>query len=72
MASTSSFDVTSTIDRKIAALRAHASQIKKPDELDAEIRSWAAEVGKEIGTAAGERLRVIVIDDDQDEAPETG
>ena len=45
-------DTTATVDRKIAALRAHASQIKDPDKLDAEIREWAASQGKKIGTAA--------------------
>jgi LmbE family N-acetylglucosaminyl deacetylase len=63
-------DVTTTIDRKIAALRAHASQIREPEKLDGEIREWAAEVGQPIGVAAAERLRLVTIDDDADEAPD--
>jgi LmbE family N-acetylglucosaminyl deacetylase len=47
-------DTTDTVERKIAALRVHASQITEPDELDKEIREWAAEQGKVIGTAAAE------------------
>src|SRR4029079_10955466 len=35
-------DITATLDRKIAALAAHSSQIKEPDKLAERIRSWAA------------------------------
>ena len=62
-------DVTATIDRKIDALRAHASQIKEPDKLETRIREWATEVGEPIGAAAGEAFRLVVIDDDDDEGP---
>jgi LmbE family N-acetylglucosaminyl deacetylase len=62
-------DVTATIDRKIAALRAHPSQIREPEQLEERIRSWAAEEGQAISVAAAEALRLIVIDDDADEAP---
>ncbi|HEY8167205.1 MAG: PIG-L deacetylase family protein [Candidatus Limnocylindrales bacterium] len=55
-------DVSTTIERKIAALREHRSQIKEPDELDQRIRSWAAEAGEPYGVAAAETLRVIVVD----------
>jgi len=64
-------DITTTLDRKIDALRAHASQIKHPGQLADRIRSWAAEEGEPIGVAAGEGLRLIVIDDDEDEVPTT-
>ena len=67
---TARVDVSATIDRKIAALRAHASQIRQPESLEPRIRSWAAEEGQAIGVAAGEAFRVIVIDDDADEAPD--
>jgi LmbE family N-acetylglucosaminyl deacetylase len=63
-------DVTTTIDRKIEALRAHQSQIKDPASLEDRIRQWAAEEGQAIGAAAAEALRVIVIDDDADEGPD--
>ena len=62
-------DVTATIDRKIAALTAHASQIHEPAKLEERIRAWAAEEGEPIGVAAGEALRLVVIDDDEDEGP---
>ena len=62
-------DISTTLDRKIAALQAHASQIKEPDKLAERIRAWAAEEGEPIGVAAGEALRLVVIDDDEDEGP---
>ncbi len=62
-------DVSSTIDRKIAALRAHVTQIREPDGLEPRIRAWAAEEGEAIAATGGEAFRVIVIDDDADEPP---
>jgi LmbE family N-acetylglucosaminyl deacetylase len=62
---TARVDVTATIDRKIAALRAHESQIRDPERLEARIREWAAEEGQPIGVDAAEALRVIVIEDDE-------
>jgi LmbE family N-acetylglucosaminyl deacetylase len=59
-------DVTSTLDRKLAALRAHASQIGDPERLERRIREWAAEEGARIGTAAAEALRVVVIEEDEE------
>ena len=60
-------DVTATLDRKLAALAEHRSQIRDMDALSTRIREWAAEEGQAIGVAAAEGLRVIVIDDDEDE-----
>ena len=60
-------DVTDTIDRKLDALRAHPSQIRHPEQLEPRIRDWAREQGAEIGVAAAEAMRVIVIE--EDEAP---
>lgn len=62
-------DVTGTLDRKIAALRAHVSQIHEPEALEGRIRDWAAEEGQTIGVGAAEALRLVVIDDDEDEGP---
>jgi LmbE family N-acetylglucosaminyl deacetylase len=59
-------DVTGTIDRKIAALHAHPSQIHEPERLDARIREWATDEGRTIGVAAAEALRVVVIEEDGD------
>ena len=52
-------DTADTIDVKIAALREHKSQLRKPDELEAMLRGWASENGKKIGTAAAEGYRVL-------------
>ncbi len=65
-------DVGATIDRKVAALRCHASQVADPDGLEARIRAWAAEEGQPLGAAAAEAFRVIVIDDDPGEGPHEG
>ena len=62
-------DVGATLDRKLDALRAHASQIHDPEGLATRIRSWAAEEGAGIGATAAEALRLVVIDDDEDEGP---
>jgi LmbE family N-acetylglucosaminyl deacetylase len=60
-------DVTKTFDRKLAALAAHVSQLKEPEKLEEWMRKWAAEEGQAIGVEAGEALRVIVIDDEEEE-----
>ncbi len=60
-------DVASTLDRKLEALRAHASQIRHPAHLEPRIRAWAREEGEAIGVAAAEAFRVIVIEEDADE-----
>lgn len=60
-------DVTATIDRKVDALRAHASQIHEPEKLDERMRAWAKENGEPIGVDAADEFRVIVIDEDAEE-----
>jgi LmbE family N-acetylglucosaminyl deacetylase len=60
-------DISATIERKIDALRAHPSQISDPDGLGARIREWAAEEGAAIGADAAEALRLVVIDDDDED-----
>lgn len=47
-------DITATIDRKVAALREHASQIREPAKLEEQIREWAARQGEPIGALAAE------------------
>jgi LmbE family N-acetylglucosaminyl deacetylase len=46
-------DITATFDRKVAALRAHASQHEDPDGLDGRMRGWAASVAKSAGLDEG-------------------
>lgn len=56
-------DTSATTQRKIDALLAHESQISRRDELPAEIREWAAEAGKRIGTDAAEGFFYVKVDD---------
>ena len=63
-------DVSATLDRKLAALAEHRSQIREPERLEERIRAWAAEEGEPIGATAAESLRLIVIDEDEDESGE--
>jgi LmbE family N-acetylglucosaminyl deacetylase len=51
-------DISSTVDRKIASLRAHVSQVGEWD-MDAWIRQWTAENGKPHGYAHAELFSVI-------------
>jgi len=64
-------DVSGTLDRKLAALREHASQNRHPERLEGRIRDWEREEGEAIGAPAGEAFRVIVIEEDaqEDEGP---
>ena len=62
-------DTTMTIDRRIDALRAHASQIQDMDGLAGRVKESAAEVGAVIGASAAEAFRLVIIDDDEDEGP---
>ena len=62
-------DVSATLDRKMAALRAHESQLREPEKIEAWVRGWAEEGGKHLGVAAADGLRVIVIEDDESEGP---
>ena len=62
-------DVSATLDRKLQALAAHESQIRDFEKLADRIRSWAAEEGAPIHSTAAESLRLVIIDDDEDEGP---
>jgi LmbE family N-acetylglucosaminyl deacetylase len=63
-------DVSGTLDRKLAALREHPSQLKRPEDLDDRVRRSAAETGEVIGAAAADAFRLVVIDEDETEGPE--
>jgi LmbE family N-acetylglucosaminyl deacetylase len=53
-------DITATIDRKIEALKQHASQMGDWDPTE-RIKGWNAEVGKDKGLAYAESFRVITL-----------
>ena len=65
-------DISTTLERKLAALAEHRSQIGDPAGLAARIRSWASEEGVAIGVAAAEALRRVIIDDDQSDQSDPG
>jgi LmbE family N-acetylglucosaminyl deacetylase len=46
-------DITGTFDRKIAALRAHASQISNADELADRLRTWTSRTAEQGGLPPG-------------------
>jgi LmbE family N-acetylglucosaminyl deacetylase len=52
-------DVSGTIAVKIAALREHVTQIRKPDELEERIRTGAKEEGERLGVEAVESFRLV-------------
>jgi LmbE family N-acetylglucosaminyl deacetylase len=57
-------DVTDTFDRKLAALRAHASQTAHMDDLEDRLRGWSAMHAKAAGLGEGrlaEAFRVVHI-----------
>jgi LmbE family N-acetylglucosaminyl deacetylase len=58
-------EVGATIERKIDALRCHASQFTVDPEFEQRMRAWAAEDGATLGAPAAEAFRLVVIDDDE-------
>jgi LmbE family N-acetylglucosaminyl deacetylase len=58
-------NIADTIDIKIEALKAHASQMKDWDP-EPRIREWAAERGKGKEMAYAESFRVITLESDED------
>jgi LmbE family N-acetylglucosaminyl deacetylase len=52
-------DVTETVDRKLHALRAHASQVGAAETLDERIRARLAEVGSPYGVEMAEAFKVV-------------
>jgi LmbE family N-acetylglucosaminyl deacetylase len=55
-------DVSGYVDRKLRALRAHASQLRDPAAVDERVRVRLAEQGALVGVAAAEAFRVIRIE----------
>lgn len=54
-------DIAATLETKLSALRCHASQLRRPDELEQMITSWAREDGAAIAAEAAETFRVVEI-----------
>ena len=63
-------DVTPAVDRKIEALRSHASQLHDPEAVFARVRGRLTEQGAGIGVPAAEAYRLVVLDADPDEGAE--
>jgi LmbE family N-acetylglucosaminyl deacetylase len=58
-------DIESTIDLKVAALKAHVSQMGDWD-VETNIKNWAAERGKDKGLNYCEGFRVVTLESDED------
>jgi LmbE family N-acetylglucosaminyl deacetylase len=59
---TTAVDITDAIDKKVAALRAHASQTSGMADLDGRMRAWGESVAAALGLEAGrmaEGFRVV-------------
>jgi LmbE family N-acetylglucosaminyl deacetylase len=52
-------DITPTMDRKLAALRCHRSQVKDFVGVEGRVRERAADLGKPHGHTYAEAFRVI-------------
>ena len=52
-------DISATLETKLEALREHASQLRKPEELEESIRGWGRQDGARIGTNAAESFRLV-------------
>ncbi len=63
-------DVTATADRKIEALRSHASQLHDPEGVFARVRGRLQESGQRIGVGSAEGYRLVVIEPDPEETDE--
>ena len=50
---TRAVDITATIERKIAALRSHQSQLVDPESLEEMIRSWGSATAVALGLPEG-------------------
>ena len=53
-------DTTDVIDRKIAALICHESQMLEPDHMDPLIRTWGAAVAQSVGLPEGHLAEAFV------------
>ncbi len=53
-------DITETMDLKLAALKAHRSQVQ-PDYVDARLRGWNGELGRHHGVPYAEEFKRIIL-----------
>lgn len=54
-------DISATLEVKLAALREHTSQLRRPAELEEMLRGWAHEEGERVGVPAAEAFRLVEI-----------
>jgi LmbE family N-acetylglucosaminyl deacetylase len=64
-ASRTAVDISTTFDTKLAALRAHVSQLRDFDPVPM-VTEWAAEAAKDCDFAYAEAYRVITLVSDED------
>lgn len=60
-------DISGTIDKKIAALKKHVSQVGEWEEMEKVIRDWAAEDGREHGMEYAESYKVMILVEERPE-----
>lgn len=58
-AAATAVDISSTLEIKLAAIRAHASQLRRCGDAEGHARLTAAEAGRSLGVDAAEAFRVI-------------
>jgi LmbE family N-acetylglucosaminyl deacetylase len=54
-------DITDSVDRKVAALRCHVSQLPDPDALEERVRTWTAATAREGGLPPGRAAEIFQI-----------
>lgn len=64
-------DVTAALDRKIEALRCHASQLHDPEAVFGRVRARLVEQGQRIGARAAESYRLVILEPDPEAIDET-
>lgn len=60
-------DISETMDKKIAALKKHVSQVGEWEEMEKVVREWAAQDGKEHGLDYAESYKVMILVEERPE-----